>query len=108
MDERLHQTMLKRLEDGKLPCIRAFAIARSLGLDPLTVGMAADEAGIRISRCQLGLFGYGPKAEGKHKIVRPMEHVPAALEQAIRGALDAKGLPCVAAWEIAKRMLGQL
>lgn len=91
--------------DGKLTCAAAFRAAEELGVSPELVGQAADEAGIRLSRCQLGLFGYGPKATGQHKIVTAMENVPPALEQAIREKLDEEGkLPCATAWELASSM----
>ena len=101
MDERLHQAMLERLEDGRLPCNRAFAIAHILEVEPLTVGLAANETGIRISRCQLGLFGYGPKAEGKHKIVHPMDDVPERLAARLRAAAGGKEITCDAIWKVA-------
>jgi hypothetical protein len=101
MDERLHQALLDRLEDGRLPCHQAHALADRFGLDPMAVGQAADEAGIRISRCQLGLFGYGPKAEGKHKIVTPMEDVPARLAAHLRAEAAEEGIPCTAVWRVA-------
>jgi hypothetical protein len=109
MDERIHQSILERLEDGKLPCNRAFAIAHNLNIDPLSVGLAANEASIRISRCQLGLFGYGPKAEGKHKIVHPMEHVPERIAARLRAEAESgsadptadKGITCTAIWRAA-------
>jgi hypothetical protein len=63
--------------------------------------LAADEAGIRISHCQLGLFGYGPKAEGRHKIVHPMDDVPQRLSAHVRAAAGGKGIPCAAVWEVA-------
>ncbi len=101
MDERIRQTMMERLEDGRLPCNRAFAIARLLDVEPLAVGIEANEAGIRISRCQLGLFGYGPKAEGRHKIVHPMEDVPGRLAARLRAAADGAGISCDAVWQVA-------
>jgi hypothetical protein len=104
MDERLRQAVVKRVEQGKLPCHQAHAIAGELGIEPLEVGLAADEAGVRISHCQLGLFGYGSKADGTHKIVRPMEQVPPTIEIALRGEADAEGLPCAAMWGIADRL----
>jgi hypothetical protein len=104
MDERLHQAMVDRLEDGKLSCPRAFAVARQLELDPLAVGLAANEAGIRISHCQLGLFGYGPKAEGKHKIVHAMEDVPERLAARLRASADAEGIDCSAVWQAADEL----
>ncbi len=104
MDERLRQAVLDHLEDGMLGCTSAHAIALELGVPPIAVGRAADAAGVRIARCQLGLFGYGPKAEGKHKIVQPMAHVPPALEAALRAAAGPDGLPCDAVWQLADRL----
>jgi hypothetical protein len=104
MDERLLQAMQDRLEDGKLPCSRAFAIARKLGLEPLAVGFAATDADIRISRCQLGLFGYGPKAEGKHKIVHAMDDVPERLAAHLRAEADEQGITCTAIWQVAEEL----
>jgi hypothetical protein len=104
MNERLIQAMQDRLEDGKLPCSQAFAIARKLGLEPLTVGFAATDADIRISCCQLGLFGYGPKAEGKHKIVHAMDNVPEHLAAHLRAEADEKGITCAAIWNVAEAL----
>lgn len=101
MDERIHQAMIERLQDGQLPCNQAFAIAHILDVTPLAVGLAAEDAGIRISRCQLGLFGYGPKAEGKHKIVHAMENVPERLAARLRAAADGQDITCKAIWEVA-------
>ncbi len=101
MDERIHQAMLDRLEDGRLPCNQCHAIARILDVDPLTVGMAANEAGIRISHCQLGLFGYGPKAEGKHKIVHAMDEVPERLAARLRANATDGAITCKAIWKVA-------
>lgn len=101
MDETLLQAMRDVLEDGQLPCNRAFAVAVKTGADPLTLGFAATEAGIRISRCQLGLFGYGPKAEGKHKIVHPMDEVPERLAARLRAESDSGRITCAAVWRVA-------
>jgi hypothetical protein len=101
MDEQILQAMQERLEDGMLPCNQAHAIAQILHVDPLTIGLAANEAGIRISRCQLGLFGYGPKAEGKHKIVHPMDDVPERLAARLRAQAEGEGITCTAIWRVA-------
>lgn len=101
MDERMHRAMIERLENGQLPCNQAFAVAKILGVEPLSVGLAANEADIRISRCQLGLFGYGPKAEGKHKIVHPMENVPERLAARLRAEAEGGGITCAAVWRAA-------
>jgi hypothetical protein len=104
MDDRIGEAIRQRLRDGQLPCASAHAVARHLEVEPLAVGRAADEAGIRISRCQLGLFGYGPKAEGKHKIVQPMNPVPEELAARLRGAAGETGIPCETVWAIADNL----
>jgi hypothetical protein len=104
MDDRIVEAMRQRLLDGQLPCATAHAVARDLGVEPLAVGRAADEAGIRISRCQLGLFGYGPKAEGKHKIVQAMDPVPEELAARLRDAAGEAGIPCETVWAMADRV----
>ena len=104
MDERLRQAVLGRLEEGHLTCHQAHALAKELGVDPLDVGRAADEAGVRVSHCLLGLFGYGSKAAGTHKTVRPMAQVPPSLEAALRAEAGEQGLPCIAVWRVADRL----
>jgi len=104
MRRDLQQALAERLEDGKLACAQAHALAAEYGLEPLAVGQAADAAGVRVFRCQLGLFGYGPKSEGKHKIVQPMENVPRELADRLRSAAGADGISCLAIWRIAAEL----
>jgi hypothetical protein len=104
MDTALHEALLQRLEDGQLPCVAAHELADLFGLAPLQVGQAADEAEIRICRCQLGLFGYGPKSEGKHKIVHPMDDLPGRLAARLRAAAGKEGITCAAIWQIADEL----
>lgn len=104
MEERLRQAILDHLDNGKLNCAQAHTIAQALNVEPLAVGQAADTSGIRIARCQLGLFGYGSKAEGTHKIVRPTGQVAAELEAALRTEAGTDGLPCDAVWRVADQL----
>jgi len=104
VDEALARAIRGALVEGQLPCAEAFRIARELKVAPAEVGRAADEMDIRVSRCQLGLFGYGPKAEGKHRIVQPLPAVPPRLEEAIRACLQEGRLPCAMAWQVARRL----
>jgi hypothetical protein len=96
--------MLDSLEDGRLPCNRAHAIAQNLDLEPLQVGFAANDTNIRIAKCQLGLFGYGPKAEGKHKIVHPMDEVPERLAARLRAKAKGGNITCKSVWEVADKL----
>ncbi|HIE38908.1 MAG TPA: hypothetical protein EYH30_02750 [Anaerolineales bacterium] len=101
-EEHIVEAIRRHLDrEGKLSCAAAFRVVEELGVEPLEVGRAADDIGVRLSRCQLGLFGYGPKAEGRHKVVKPAEVVEPGVAQAIRDGLRDGGLSCEAAWEIA-------
>jgi len=42
--------------EGRMPCARAFGLARELSVPIRAVGKTADRIGIRIARCQLGCF----------------------------------------------------
>jgi len=104
MRDELQQALVGRLEDGKLGCAQAHAIAAEFGLEPLAVGQAADAAGVRVFHCQLGLFGYGLKSEGKHKIVQPMESVPQELANRLQAAAGPEGISCLEIWRVAGEM----
>lgn len=99
MDEKLVAAIRERVGEGSLHCAWAFRIAEELGLDPLDVGRAADGVNVRLSHCQLGLFGYGERK----RIVKPADEVAPDLEQAIRNGVVAGRLGCADAWEIAAR-----
>lgn len=89
------------VREGKLACEAAHRQAAELGRTPQEVGRRSDEMGIRISHCQLGLFGYGSKQEGKHKIVKRAESVGPELEEAIRSRVREGRIPCADLWGIA-------
>lgn len=101
----ISEAIRSSLVDGQLPCAKAFVIVKQLGVEPIQVGDEADAMGVSLSKCQLGLFGYGSKAEGKHRWVKAMQHVPPRLAEAIRAAAQPTGkLPCVEAWRVAREM----
>jgi len=84
--------------NGELPCAVAFKIASDLKVEPKEVGHGADLLEMRLTKCQLGLFGYQPAK----RIVKPAEHVTEDLERAIAERLKDGRLPCADAWKIAK------
>lgn len=105
IDERIAAAIRERVdEQGKLACAAAFRIARELEVEPLAVGKTADRLDVRLNRCQLGLFGYGPKERGEHKIVEPASEVDPALSQAMQERVHDGRLSCEVAWEIAAGM----
>jgi len=100
MNQQIAAQIKESLTEGKLPCPAAFKLARRLEVSPEQVGEVADEFSIRISRCQLGLFGYWP--EGKP--LEPAPEVGRQLEVRIRDRVIEEGLPCATAWDIASEL----
>ncbi|WDP93040.1 MAG: hypothetical protein HUN04_26310 [Desulfobacter sp.] len=85
-------------KDGTLDCASAHRIAKSLGIDPAQVGIQADLLELRIARCQMGLFGYGP---GK-KNLDPDVSVDGPLKDDIINTQKEGSLSCRHGWELAK------
>jgi hypothetical protein len=88
--------------EDDLPCAVAHYVAAEMKVAPLQVGQTANDVNVRISMCQLGLFGYAVKGKPAYRILSPMENVPEDLANAIREALVDGRVPCVALWRIAK------
>lgn len=83
---------------NSLPCEAAMELAERLSVSAEEIGRATDEAGVRLTACQLGLFGLGPE---KGKTLQPASSVCDDLRSAIDARLVEGKLPCVAAWAIA-------
>ena len=87
-----------RAEDGRLRCARAHAVAAELGVPPAAVGTVVDLLELRLSHCQLGLFGYRPRS----KVLQAAESVPAPLAAALRDAAENGRVSCARCWETAE------
>ena len=94
------QKVEDKSKDNEISCAVAFQIAEEVRTTPIDVGKGIDLLDIRLVKCQLGLFGYGP---GK-KAVKPKPPQSPDLQEAIRVALAEKTLSCRAAWDIAHRL----
>ncbi len=44
-------------ENGRLPCIKAFKVARLIALKPKDMSDACKAVGVKITNCELGVFG---------------------------------------------------
>lgn len=97
--EGLEEAIRRKLINGRLPCSRAFTIAEEHGLSPRAVGDKATRQSIKISRCQLGLFGYDDL--GERRIVKPAAEVSGALKEVIFSRLVEGRVPCQVVWEVA-------
>jgi hypothetical protein len=91
---------VKRVAKKEIGCARAFALADELGMEPIEIGRAADEAGIRLVRCQLGIFGYRPQK----KIVEPADPPPPAIAKALAKQAKDGRISCSEIWALAKQL----
>ena len=98
-DPIIKEKVITHAAEGNLACAVAFKIAEELGATPAEIGKTVDLLDLRLSKCQLGLFGYQP--DKKAVQARPAEN--REMEDAIRNALDDGKLSCCEAWDIAGR-----
>ncbi len=101
MNQAIATQIQQSLTEGRLSCPLAFKVARRLDVSPQQVGEAANELDVRISRCQLGLFGHG---SDKGKSLEPAQEVDEELEARIKDRVVEGSLPCATAWEIASEL----
>ena len=99
IDPVLAEQIKEKAIEGHLPCALAFKIAGDLNVSPAEVGVSLDLLEIKISKCQIGIFGYG-KGD---KIAKPLGQIPDYLEKSIRENLGDGKLPCRIVWQIAER-----
>jgi len=91
------------MDDDRLPCALTHKLAGEWEVMPEALGAAAEEAGIRITRCQKGLFGYGSKGTPSYRVARAADHFPEDLAAEAKAAMVDGRLACRAAWTLAKR-----
>lgn len=92
-----------RVIDGTLSCAEAFAVADRTGVSPIEVGRAADLLRVKLSHCQLGLFGYPGKGKGWDRSGAGTGPAPDGLEAAIkrRAGREAR-IACSDLWDLAE------
>jgi hypothetical protein len=86
-------------KEKKITCAVAHKIAEDLKESPASVGVAIDLLEMRISKCQLGLFGYSPHK----KAIPPGEHFSADILETIERSAKEGRISCDASWGIAKK-----
>ncbi len=103
MDPEVITALKTAAINGEVACADAHRIAERFGISPEQLGESLDKVSSRVTRCQLGLFGYGSKAEGKSKIVLRATNVPPEIEAAIKANTINGRISCRAAWDIAEQ-----
>jgi hypothetical protein len=93
-----------RLRNGMLDCRAAFEAAEQLDVPPARVGRTMDALRLRLTECQIGLFGYPGKAKGWEAAEVAALLVPAGLEDDLLAARAADGsISCPAIWKAAAK-----
>ena len=95
-DPIVKDKVIKNAAKGDLACAVAFKIAAELGVSPAEIGKTVDLLDLRLSKCQLGLFGYQPAK----KVVKVWAPENREMIDAICNALDNGKLVCRDAWDI--------
>jgi hypothetical protein len=99
LNELIAARIKEKISENRISCAEAHSIAVELNVDPAEVGTAIDLLEVRISRCQLGLFGHGKEKN----IPELSEKINPEIESAVKSSLANGQLACSLAWEISKR-----
>jgi len=96
----IESKILATLRDGRLPCAFAFRLAAENGWTPAQVGAETNRLDVRISRCQLGLFGY--ESFRQKGLIQQVAEVPGDMTVSLRAAAVDGAITCSALWRIAE------
>ncbi|MGB5986230.1 MAG: hypothetical protein WBG37_13070 [Desulfobacterales bacterium] len=97
IDPQIRRKVQEQDQKGRLSCRAAHQIARELSVTPLLVGLTLDLLDYKITRCQLGLFGYQPDPSPVH----PVSEVVPELATALQQAAPDKRISCADVWRVA-------
>lgn len=97
IDPAIQRAVEKQAKDKRLSCAAIHRMARDLSVEPSQVGIALDLLNCKITRCQLGLFGYQPDSKPVQKAPSVEPDLAATLQEA---AQDNR-ISCSECWQIA-------
>ncbi len=97
IDENISKKILSLAENKNLTCAAAHRIAKDLDIPPGDIGIQTDLMEFRITKCQLGLFGYFPEPKKINPDIEISEDLTAALAKTI----NDNRISCRQCWEIA-------
>ena len=85
--------------NSRITCAAAHDIAAEIGISPGEIGKTIDLMEIRITECQLGLFGYITK---KRSIVTPAETVQERIKARLIEKAEEERISCLSLWQAAE------
>ncbi len=93
LDETQKELLLSNLdEDGKLSCLKAFKVARLIGVEPIDMSDACKSESIKITNCELGVFGK----------IQFHDAEDAIYNKIAKNFTQDKDVTCKILWELAK------
>jgi len=95
---KITDKIIASAREGMIDCPSAHRIAKVLGLPPSEIGVQADLLELRIARCQMGLFGYGPGKKNFNLDVK----ISDALKNDILNSQKEGRISCHRSWDIAR------
>lgn len=98
LNQALAQAILQASSNGILACASAHRLAKAQNCLPKEIGIQADLLELRISQCQLGLFGYTLDK----KNFNPDAGITPELKDRIFDAQSGGRIDCKSCWDIAK------
>lgn len=99
-DPLLAAALKEKAKAGRVTCAEAYKLSEALGVSPSEVGKTADLLELRITECQLGLFGYAPQ----NKVVKAATRIPDELRTRLQQAARNGTISCASCWEIAETL----
>jgi hypothetical protein len=85
--------------DGRIQCAKVFEVIKEYTFFPDIAGFTLTQNKIKLTHCQLGLFGF---PEGKN--IPACESLSEELEDKIYSSIEDEKIPCAAAWNIAAEL----
>ncbi|MBN2704846.1 MAG: hypothetical protein JXR89_00225 [Deltaproteobacteria bacterium] len=95
LPESLREALRESTKNNRLSCAQAHRLAEIHHLSPAAIGRAADLLEIRLTGCQLGLFGH------KEKNTPPTGEPSPELTRLLQTESRDHRLSCLQAWKLA-------
>lgn len=99
-DQEIAEKIKTESENGYITCASAFKLAGKIGISYSELGKYADTFDIRLSKCRIGLFGYGKGV----KLVKKLDTVDDRIEEKINPLLTDNRVNCEDVLRIAEEL----
>ena len=98
--DNIRRAIEQRSDQRKITCAEAFNIAADANISPEIVGKLIDDLGVKLTHCQLGLFGHSPD---RKKVTGALD-ISEDLKNAIMADSEDGRISCRTVWNIALRL----